>query len=104
VIKLSTVLLVRSVSVKRRISFGTGTGGGVGQGNGGCSSLHCTEDELDTSAYNSEPGWLRRVKGQQPGRVVANCKTANSLAEAGNLAVAKGEGNFLPQTSFRFHR
>jgi hypothetical protein len=67
------------------------------------SSLHCTEDDLDT-AYNSEPGWLRRVKGQQPDRVVANCKMVNSLAEAGNLAVAKGEGNFLPQTSFRFHR
>jgi hypothetical protein len=63
------------------------------------SSLHCTEDALDT-AYNSEPGWLRRVKGQQPGRVVANCKTANSAAEVGSWVPAKGEDNFLPPNSF----
>ena len=63
------------------------------------SSLHCMEDEQDT-AYNSEPGWLGMVRRQQPDRVVANCKTANSAAEVGSWVPAKGEDNFLPPISF----
>jgi hypothetical protein len=35
VIKLNAVFIAISVSVKRRISFGTGTGGNVAHGNAG---------------------------------------------------------------------